>query len=614
MSRRVMEDRTTTATTSPAHHSTLACVVRYGLLLLLVLAACAVVLRAAGEDDAPFRIEIEFDPHGVLRWDRGQRPALVVWPRLGDGWIAISQRYAGRSSAADDIRSANPGLTQPMRDRQLRVPVDVLRDDLRLQAVRQLFPVDRRIADGWEHWVLDPFDQGEESWRWLAELFTGNASNASSLRETNPGLPEEDLERGRPMVIPAELLLPAFGDVPAPPPTPTPAVAAIGAATLGSEDLPLSFGADDLGPYAQYRLKRGEALYSAVVVRFTGQLIAKEVNATAHEIAERSGIDDVTSIPVGYPVRIPLDLLLPRYLPPDHPRRRAWEAERRELAGFLEVIQATDLSGVHVVIDAGHGGADSGASVAGLWESTYVYDIACRIRHNLERHTRATVWMTRKDASLEFSIPESDALVQDRDQYLLTDPRYRLRDSVLGVHLRWYLTNDIVLNKIGDDVPRSKTVFLSVHADSLHPSVRGAMIYVPSRVLRPNRYTVRRQDIKAYAEYRAHPTVRFGADFKARVEASSRHMADKIISSLERNGLEVHDDNPVRGSILRGRRSWVPAVLRYTAAQNALLLETCNLANPEDRKLLVDRKWREEFARGVVEGMAEAFNSQPSSD
>ncbi len=66
-----------------------------------------------------------------------------------------------------------------------------------------------------------------------------------------------------------------------------------------------------IGEYAVYRLQRGEALYSAVVVRFTGQLLAVQVNETAMEIAARSGIDDVTDISVGYPVKIPLDLLLP---------------------------------------------------------------------------------------------------------------------------------------------------------------------------------------------------------------------------------------------------------------------------------------------------------------
>ena len=166
---------------------------------------------------------------------------------------------------------------------------------------------------------------------------------------------------------------------------------------------------------------------------------------------------------------------------------------------------------------------------------------------------------------------------------------------MLGVHLRWYLTNDIILNRLGKNVPRSKTVFLSLHADSLHPSVRGAMVYVPSRYLRPNTYTVRRNDIRGYTEYRDHPTVRLGTDFKARVEASSRYMAVKVSASLERNGIEVHEDDPVRDSVLRGRRRWVPAVLSYTAAQNAVLLECCNLANDEDRVKLVDRRWREEL-------------------
>ena len=603
-----MEVRTTTARRSPAHP--VARELRLGLCVILGMLVCVVGLRAAGEGDAPSVIEIEFEPHGDLRWDRGHRPVLMATPRRGDGWISLAQRFCGTSGAAGGLRDANPGLSHPMQDRPVRVPVEILKGELRLEAVRRLFPVDRRIATGWEHWVLDPFDEGEESWEWLAEVFTGDAARGRALRTANPEHPKEDLDRGPPMVIPADLLLPAFRTVAAPRPTPTPRTTGVQGMAPVEDGVPLSYGDDDFGPFAEYRLQRGEALYSAVVVRFTGQLIAKEVNATALEIAERSGIDDVTSIPVGYPVRIPLDLLVPKYLPPNHPRRLAWEAERRELAGFLEVIQAADLSGVQVVIDAGHGGVDSGASVAGLWEATYVYDIACRIRRNLEQHTRARVWMTRKDGDLGFAVPDRDILPQDRDQYLLTQPQYRLQDSVLGVHLRWYLTNDIILNRIDSKVPRSKTVFLSVHADSLHPSVRGAMVYVPSRYLRPNSYTVRRQDIKAYAEYKAHPTVRLGAEYKAKVEASSRHMAGKIVASLDRNGLAVHDDDPVRGQILRGRRSWVPAVLRYTAAQNALLLETCNLANPEDRELLVDRGWRENFARAVVEGMAEAFNSQ----
>ena len=128
------------------------------------------------------------------------------------------------------------------------------------------------------------------------------------------------------------------------------------------------------------------------------------------------------------------------------------------------------------------------------------------------------------------------------------------------------------------------------------------------RGLRPSEpYTVGRRDIKGFAEYKAHPTIRLGSDFKARVEASSRHFADGILSSLEKNEIRVHPYEPIRDRVLRGRRSWVPAVLRYTAAQNAVLLECCNMANAEDRELMLQRRWRENFARSVVEGMASAF-------
>jgi N-acetylmuramoyl-L-alanine amidase len=562
------------------------------------------VLRANGASQRPQSIEVDLQPHGTIRWDRGREPVLIVLPGRGDGWITIARRYCSTDVSGRDVDDANPRLSQPLRDRPVAVPVAVLRADLRVEAVRRLFPADRRVQAGWEHWVLDPFGGGEESWTLLARLFTDRPEGAESLRAANPEDSGAAPRRGRKLLFPTGTLRAEFRSLtPADPPpqvaTPEP---------RADRDVPLNYGADDQGAYALYRLERGEALYSAVVVRFTGQVYASQVNATAAEIARRSGIEDVTDIPIGYPIKIPVELLLPKYLPADDPGRIAWEQERRELGKFLEIVSATDLSGVHVVIDAGHGGADTGAIVDQLWEATYVYDVACRIKSALERHTQATVWVTRQDAARGFVVPDLDRLPQHRDQFLLTRPPYTLQDSVLGVHLRWYLTNDIILNRLGNRVPRSKTVFLSVHADSLHPSVRGAMVYVPSRYLRPTTYTVDRRDIREYAEYRNHPTVRLGSEFKARVEASSRRLAEHIIDSLDRNQVEVHPDDPVRDRVLRGRRSWVPAVLRYTAAQNAVLVECCNMANDADRSLLVDRRWREEFARGVVEGMAAAFS------
>jgi N-acetylmuramoyl-L-alanine amidase len=580
--------------------------------------ALLLVLMTAGLSEAaekgPQSVDFDFSPHGVIRWQRGSQPALIVDPLRGDGWITISRRYTGGSSAVTALRRANPGLKSPMRDRTIRVPVEIMRGDLRLEAVRCLFPLDKRIDIGWQHWILDPFGTGEVSWEWLSELFSGRQDHVRDLKLANPERVSQGLKRGRTVVVPESILLSVFRSLtpvatPTPIATPTsvPRSTPLPPSSTPTATVPLDYGSDEVGDYAVYRLRKGEALYSAVVVRFTGQLLAKQVNETAMEIAERSGIDDVTDIPVGYPVKIPLDLLLPDYLPADNPRRLAWVEEQRELGRFFEVVHATDLSGVQVILDAGHGGNDTGALVDGLWESAYAYDIMCRIKANLERHTRAKVWTTIQQKGRGFKVPSNDRLDQRRDAFLLTRPPYSLQDSVLGVHLRWYLTNDIILNRLGANFPRSKTVFLSVHADSLHPSVRGAMVYVPSRYLRPSKFTVDRRDIKKFAEYRNHPTIRLGADFKARVEASSRHLADNIIASLEKNELGVHPYEPVRDRVLRGRRSWVPAVLRFTAAQNAVLLEACNMANPEDRALLQQAAWREQFARAVVEGMASAF-------
>ncbi|MCP4898939.1 MAG: hypothetical protein GY906_18365 [bacterium] len=508
-----------------------------------------------------------------------------------------------------------------MRDRSVRVPLTALRADLRIESVRKLFPVDRRTVAGWDHLVMDPFGEGGESWEWIAFVFTGQSSSAGALSLANPDLGEDAPRRAAMVLIPESRLLPVFRSVPpVPTPTPTPVVVHPSrqptpsptpgrAHPAGVESGVLSFGRDQKGEFAQYRLRKGEALYSAVVVRFTGELHGEQVNTLALDIAARSGIQDVTSIPVGYRIKIPLELVLPEYLPIDHPRRLEWAQEEKDLARFVEVVRAADLSGVHVILDAGHGGKDTGAIQASMWEAPYAYDVMCRIKVNLERHTRAKVWTIISDSSRGYSIPNQDRLLQDRDQVLLTHPQYRLEDSSTGVHLRWYLANDIIKRQLGPKVPRSKIVFLSVHADSLHPSVRGSMVYVPSRHLRPSSYTVRRRSMSKYEEYRRSPEVKFDSTFAARAEASSRRLAESVLEAIERNEMAVHPYSPIRDRVKRGRHQFVPAVLRYSLAQHAILLECSNLANSEDRALLGSVEWREEYARAVVEGMAAAFEN-----
>src|SRR6185503_964671 len=109
--------------------------------------------------------------------------------------------------------------------------------------------------------------------------------------------------------------------------------------------------------------------------------------------ALRSGIDDVHAIPVGFPVKIPLEYLTEDFLPADDPRAQEYRREKAEASQFAVPLRAEGLAGVRVIVDAGHGGRDTGTLHAGVWESTYVYDVACRLRKVLAERTKAEVVM-----------------------------------------------------------------------------------------------------------------------------------------------------------------------------------------------------------------------------
>ncbi len=171
------------------------------------------------------------------------------------------------------------------------------------------------------------------------------------------------------------------------PPTPLPVSQPDETPADSPEAYDLRYGKDERGEFAVYGLRPGEALYSSVVVRFTGSIHAEDVNALAREIAARNGIADVTDIPIGFPVKVPLDVLLPEFLPAGHPRRVEYEAAVTASARFRNQVTAVDLEGITVILDAGHGGRDVGASMSGVWESLYVYDVMLRVRRLLETYT-----------------------------------------------------------------------------------------------------------------------------------------------------------------------------------------------------------------------------------
>jgi len=549
------------------------------LRLAVLLAALLPRLLVAAEP--PRRVDVSEDFSVVL--DGG---VILVEARPLEGEApADFARRVTRDEAAAARLLALPA--PPTRTRTTLLPYAGLSGETQFAAVRALFPSDARATLGWLHVAV-----GTESLSSIATWFTGDPRLAGRLAEVN-GLGAE-ATRGTLVKVPVEYLLPPFRD----------------AEPIPDEEPPrLEYGSDEKGKFAIYRLKRKEALYSAVVVRFTGRLHAQDVIELALKIAIRSGIDDVHGIPVGFPVKIPVEYLSEEFLPPDDPKVAARERERAEAALFAVPATARGLAGVRVVIDAGHGGRDTGTLHHGVWESTYVYDVASRLRKVLLESTRAEVVMTTREPGLGWEVQDLDRLPDRKVRILLTDPPYRLDDPVAGVNLRWYLANAILKRPGpgGRPIPPEKTVFLSLHADSLHPSVRGAMAYVPGeRFLRAS-YGRDTPFYRTFREVRDEPVVSFSKKERVLAEGASNALAEKIVGAFRRRKLPVHQFRPVRTHVIRSGREWVPAVLRYNKIPNRVLFELSNLSNDEDRELTLTREFRQRSAEALADGLVAFF-------
>ena len=547
---------------------------------LALLAALLPSLLAAQEPAR--RVDVSEDFSAIL--DAGEI-VVEVRPLDGESVSDFSRRISRDEGAAARLLAlASP----PSRTRTILLPYGGLSDETRLAAVRALFPSDARATIGWLHVAV-----GTEPLASIASWFTGDEALAARLGEIN-GLTDPVVTRGTLVKVPVEYLLPPFRD----------------AEPIPDEEPPrLEYGADEKGKFAVYRLKRKEALYSAVVVRFTGRLHARDVIQLALDIALRSGIDDVHGIPVGFPVKIPLEYLAEEFLPPDDPKIAVREKERAEAALFATPAKARGLAGVRVVIDAGHGGRDTGTLHHGVWESTYAYDVASRLRRVLLETTRAEVVMTTREPGVGWEIPDRDRLADAKSRVLLTDPPYRLNDPVAGVNLRWYLANAILRRPGpgGKPIPPERTVFLSIHADSLHPSVRGAMAYVPGERFLRSSYGRATPFYRGFREVRDEPVVSFTRKERVLAEGASTSLAEKLIGAFRRRNLPVHQFRPVRTHVIRSGREWVPAVLRYNKIPNRVLFELSNLSNDEDRELTLTRAFRQHSAEALADGLVSFF-------
>jgi N-acetylmuramoyl-L-alanine amidase len=524
----------------------------------------------------------------------GNEVFLSARPLPGEGVTAFVKRLTDDPGARKEILGSGAKAMGPLRrDVFFRVPYARLSPTYRKIAIEALFPDDTADPGGWTHRVTAPAGRPESLWR-IAEWFTGDGRKYRDIRAAG-AIASLETEKGQVVRIPASLLTPVFRS------------AAVAAA---APPPPLEFGADEQGRYAIYKLQKGEALYSSVVVRFTGRVHAEDVNEKAAEIARRSGIADVRSIPVGFPVKIAVADLSPEFRPPGDPERVEEEAARLETSQFANRVQAANLSGVTFVLDAGHGGRDTGANVEGVEEAREVYELACRVEALLKRHTKARVIRTvRGDGPC--SVSSSGASPADwRTARVLTTPPYELEDAVAGVNFRWYLANAVLRRVEKDGGSSDRTVFVSLHADSLHPAIRGLMVYVPGEKFLQGTYGKTGEPYASRREFREAPQVSFSRPERLKAEGMSRDFAERIVASFRAANLPLHDFQPIRRNVIRGGREWVPAILRYNRIPTRVLVEVCNLNNPEDRALLVTPSYRDRVARALVSAVVDFYGGK----
>jgi N-acetylmuramoyl-L-alanine amidase len=492
------------------------------------------------------------------------------------------------------------------------VPISKLKPAYQRRVLLSVFERDAVDAQGWWHQVVFT---SETTWT-ICALLTGNGSNHGivAAHPANDGL-SSTLHRGDIVLIPFSTLNKSFGEATPDRMIPRAAVTEPNVELAALSD-GLRFAADARGSYAIYTLKKGESLYSSVVVRFTDLHDNADILEACQTIAARSSIRDVRDIDAGRSILIPAEMLSARFQPRGTAVRDEYEAtlvEAQRLRG--DQGRSKDLAGVVVILDPGHGGTDSGArhSRDGLYEDEINYDIVCRIKQLLEQETSARVHLTLIDRSQGVVASNTKRFEPDQDEELMTSPRYPNTGTAdNSANLRWMLANALYDREVRAGADSKKIVFTSVHTDMIYnDKIRGTMIYVPGAAYRRNSETRSDAMYAKYAEGRSYNRFTSDSAERKRDEALSRNFADVLIEEIGRARIKRHDNgDPIRNVVVRNRSErWVPAVIRNTKVPTKVLIETANLNNAIDRQRLADPAWRQTFAEAYVDALKRYYGS-----
>ncbi len=236
--------------------------------------------------------------------------------------------------------------------------------------------------------------------------------------------------------------------------------------------------------------------------------------------------------------------------------------------GVPEIYGPEDPARPLVVIDAGHGGPDPGASGENLREKTIVLGLARALRDRLVEEGGIRVAMTREDDTL--------IVLEERAE---------------------------IARALGADL------FISIHADSAgeKEGVEGASIYTLSE-------TASSEAAARFAERENDADIVNGVDLSGNdeavnailVELSQRRTSGRsaeFASLIEREGEEILQFHP------QTRRSAALAVLRAPDVP-AVLYEAGFISNPEEARALASAEGQEQFAEVLARAIRIFFARQ----
>jgi N-acetylmuramoyl-L-alanine amidase len=137
------------------------------------------------------------------------------------------------------------------------------------------------------------------------------------------------------------------------------------------------------------------------------------------------------------------------------------------------------------------------------------------------------------------------------------------------------------------------------------------MAYVPGARYRTKTYGHNTKFYRRFREVREKPRVKFSYKQRVRSEAVSTKLANSMVNAFRSEKLPVQPYKPVRNRVIRGRRAWIPAVLRSSEVPAKVLVEMVNLKNADDAKLLTKVETRDRLADALLRGLYDYFGEKP---